>query len=164
MTDAWLSAGAAAAITNEATQRHPHETGGLLLGYVAPNGEPVVLDIIRPGPAAHHERDSFTPDHTWQVNQLKSQYVGSDGVLSYLGDWHSHPAGGPAPSRRDLATLSSIATDPAARAPRPLMGIVGLIDGAFQLQLWRWSPLTLGPWTIRARATSLNWNTAIIGP
>lgn len=41
----------------------PWETGGMLMGYVADNGDYVVTQLIGPGPNAKHSRYRFLPDN-----------------------------------------------------------------------------------------------------
>lgn len=103
---------------------YPHdETGGLLLGYWG-GDEVVVMTISGPGPQATRGPTWFEPDSSWQVDQLAQVYRDSGRVITYLGDWHTHPGGTAVPSRRDRKTLRSIRSAPGARQPRPLMGIV----------------------------------------
>ena len=139
----------------------PEETGGMLLGYTSPDGTRVVRDIIGPGPRASHAHATFEPDHTWQIKELERQYLQSDGVLSYLGDWHSHPGSTGTPSWRDLGTMRLIASTEEARAPQPLMGIVEVwAEGPSRLRMWSWDPLELFGVTVWPRATELQYGTA----
>jgi integrative and conjugative element protein (TIGR02256 family) len=101
------------------------ETGGLLLGYRA-EGELVVVDATGPGPNACHRRFSFNPDGCWQREQLAKIYRETDGVLTYLGDWHTHPGGLPLPSAQDKATAAAVAAAPRARTANPLTLIAGI--------------------------------------
>jgi len=103
------------------------ETGGMLCGYLsAEDQEPVavVTEVIGPGPDALHGRYRFVPDGPWQRTQLAGVFRGSNGVTTYLGDWHTHPCGRGTPSERDRKTAEAIAKKRAARAPHPLMMIM----------------------------------------
>lgn len=120
---AWITSGAVARIAHEMGLYPDQETGGLLLGYWG-GDEVVVTTITGPGPDARHGRTWFEPDSSWQADQLAHLYRDSGRVVTYLGDWHTHPGGAPLPSRRDRKTLRRIRSTPEARAPRPLMGIV----------------------------------------
>ncbi len=125
MSVAWIRADALDEVRRHARDRHPLETGGLLLGWTDDaTGDAVVAAIVGPGPAAKHGRTSFLPDHDWQRAELARRYAGSGRVHVYLGDWHTHPNGSGRPSGRDRRTLASIAAAPLARAPRPLLAIV----------------------------------------
>lgn len=108
------------------------ETGGLLAGYWT-NDEVVVTDVIGPGPAAKHDRFNFEPDYRWQSEVIGSFYDENEGRLTYLGDWHTHPAGTTDPSSLDIKTIRNIADNKAARAARPLMLILGNTLDVFSL-------------------------------
>ncbi len=161
MSSLWIAVGAADRLNQLAATAGPEETGGLLLGYTSPDGSRVVRDVIGPGPQANHARATFEPDHAWQTAELGRRYLDSDGVLGYLGDWHSHPGAAGVPSWRDLGTMRLIARTKAARAPRPLMGIVEVwADNPPCLRMWSWEPLRLAGAPIWPRATELPYRTA----
>lgn len=110
----------------EANLAYPAETGGVLLGYWAQGGaDAVVTHIVGPGPQATHGRNSFAPDSLHQIAQIARIYEETRHGVDYLGDWHTHPGATGSPSAKDRATLRRIATAKAARAPRPLMLILG---------------------------------------
>lgn len=60
---AWLSNAALQSMGSEASGAYPNETGGLLVGYIAPPTDIVVQSVIGPGPNTCHERARFRPDH-----------------------------------------------------------------------------------------------------
>lgn len=145
MSVAWIRAHALEEVRRCARDRHPLETGGLLLGWVHDaSGDAVVAEIVGPGPAALHGAASFLPDHEWQRAELARRYAASGRVHSYLGDWHTHPGGTGRPSVRDRRTLAAIAAAPSARIPRPLLAIVsGSPDGPVDAWRHRRRPLPL---------------------
>jgi integrative and conjugative element protein (TIGR02256 family) len=119
----------------EADVRAPRETGGILLGYVAPGTEPedvVVEAVLGPGPNAAHYAHRFEPDSAWQQQQLAQAYAESGRLTTYLGDWHTHPGGVAVPSRRDRRTARAIARSKSARMSRPIMLIL-----ASEHERWR---------------------------
>jgi integrative and conjugative element protein (TIGR02256 family) len=121
----WIAASVLRSLDAEATDRTPNETGGILLGYWSAAGrEAVVSDWIGPGPRARHARTSFIPDHEYQEAELARRYARSGRMLSYLGDWHTHPKGAPTLSARDIRTLRRIATTAEAGAPTPVMVVL----------------------------------------
>lgn len=161
MSSLWVAGSAVDRLHQLAAAAAPEETGGLLLGYTSSDGTRVVRDVIGPGLQASHAHATFEPDHEWQTAELEHRYLESDGVLGYLGDWHSHPGTAGAPSWRDLGTMRLIARTEAARAPRPLMGIIEVwADGPPRLRMWSWDPLGLLGVTIWPRATELQYRTA----
>lgn len=120
-----------------ATFSDPMETGGMLLGYVADNMDVVVSAIIGPGPNSSHSRYTFVPDAAYQQAELDRHYRATDGLETYLGDWHTHPGGQCIPSREDKRTLARIATTPSARIEHPVMAIAGYSTGRWELGVIR---------------------------
>jgi len=133
---AWVSETCLESITAEARRWFPLETGGVLMGYWAPNGSEVVIThSIGPGPAAKHRDSSFEPDAVYQQERIEEIYAESGRVHSYLGDWHSHPRPSEQLSRRDKRTLYRIGTHRGARTPTPIMGVMTKRRG-WDLILW----------------------------
>ncbi|WP_017842812.1 Mov34/MPN/PAD-1 family protein [Methylotuvimicrobium buryatense] len=125
MSHLWISETAFRDMVEEANRACPMETGGVLVGYFAEFGEPVVFAAIGPGPNAIHLKNRFMPDHTWQCEQLEGIFQKSSGTWVYLGDWHTHPDCSARMSRLDQRTLRSIAKFKQAENPKPLMLIGG---------------------------------------
>jgi integrative and conjugative element protein (TIGR02256 family) len=122
----WLSSKVRSFLEAEADAKCPEESGGVLLGYWA--GEPacpVVTQAVGPGPKAIHDRCWFIPDYEFHEREVSRLYSDSKGTLQYMGDWHSHPGVSGRLSKKDRSTLLRIAKARAARAPRPLMLILG---------------------------------------
>lgn len=138
---AWVAQSVFQTMSDLAKLYQPRETGGCLLGYwVKPLGEVVVSDIVGPGPKAYHSRNRFVPDNEWQTAEIGGIYVNSGYLVSYLGDWHSHPGYASASlSWRDRITLRRIATHPPARAPHPIMGIIAKDDESWFWRIWCYS-------------------------
>ncbi len=79
------------AIVTETADKHPVETGGVLLGYVLDTGVWVVVENIAPGYLARHRLAEFSYDRdftTYLANVVNRQY---EGELRILGLWHRHP-------------------------------------------------------------------------
>lgn len=110
---------------NEAGDKHPLETGGVLSGYWADADQVVICSASGPGPLASHQRHRFCPDHDFQTEWIADRYHSGAGVETYLGDWHTHPGARTAtPSWTDRTTLRRIARSAEARAPEPLAVIL----------------------------------------
>ncbi len=92
------------------------------------NADVVITDVIPTGPRAVRRRGRFVPDGEWQQRRLEGLYEESGRVTTFLGDWHTHPHSGARPSRIDLRTFRTVANQKEARAPFPLMLIIGLWD------------------------------------
>jgi integrative and conjugative element protein (TIGR02256 family) len=128
----------------EADRISPQETGGVWMGYWGDNGDVVVTEIIGPGPTARHDADRFMPDHDFQEAEIARVYEDSGGMVTYLGDWHSHPDAAAYLSRKDRSTLRRIADDPASQISRPLMAVLSGGD-PWELVVWEyWEPIIPG--------------------
>ena len=87
----------------------PNETGGLLVGAVNMKWQQIHVVRVLPAP-----KDSKSCPYAFvrgvtdvpQIIQSISERTG--GMLSYVGEWHSHPAGGSEMSAQDLATVKKI--------------------------------------------------------
>jgi len=88
----WLAHKVVEQMILEAEQKAPLETGGLLAGYFSKNDkETVVTDIIGPGPMSVHKMTTYKPDYSFHRDEIGQIYDNSNGEISYLGDWHTHP-------------------------------------------------------------------------
>lgn len=125
----WIAGSAIAAMQQLGEERYPCETGGMLLGYEADNGEAVVTTIIGPGPAAKHRRYGFVPDAKFQQAALEECFFITNGRETYLGDWHTHPRGTCELSLLDRRTLARIAETPTSRTRHPIMAILAGVPG-----------------------------------
>ena len=137
MRQAWILSGLLEQLFVEANDKFPVETGGILMGYRAKDSnEPVITDLVGPGPKAKHERENFSPDYDFQCSEVARIYEASGRIITYLGDWHTHPNGSGAMSGKDRRTLYSIAGDSSLRAPVPLMLILASGDPEWAPHLW----------------------------
>lgn len=116
----WLEAGALAFIRSESQRRAPKETGGVLLGYSA--GDDVVVRMATgPGRKSKHRLSSYLPDSEFDRAEIARIYEETQGIITYLGDWHSHPKGGTGLSEDDIITLANISNFEPARVTAPVM-------------------------------------------
>lgn len=127
-----------------AQQKFPLETGGMLVGYIADDGTPVVTSIIGPGPGATHKRFKFVPDGAFQQSLLEMHYWETNGRETYIGDWHTHPKGSPSLSFLDRKTLARIALTPASDISNPIMVILGGGKESWQLGAARFNSIEKG--------------------
>lgn len=136
---AWVSEAVLEAMEEEAREKSPMETGGVLIGYWANDSDEVVIThATGPGPEATHRAHQFIPDARFQRDEIARIYRASQRLHTYLGDWHTHPRGSLRLSPRDVRTLASIAATPAARASVPLMAILAGED-SWVLAVWRYT-------------------------
>ena len=136
MTKVWIRSDVILRLHEEANDKAPLETGGVLLGYTGRDcGEYVILRVLGPGPCAIHKRERFVPDHDYHLREISNLYARSGHRLTYLGDWHTHPFGSTTLSRRDERTLQRIAKYGPARIATPLMLIMGGHD-LWEMRVW----------------------------
>jgi integrative and conjugative element protein (TIGR02256 family) len=122
---AWIELHAFAELKRQGSDTMPFETGGCLMGYWAKEfTEVVITHIIGPGPHAAHGKFYFFPDSSWQDEEIAKIYSDTDRLITYLGDWHSHPADNSSLSFIDKWTMMRIGQHKAARVKSPLMGVI----------------------------------------
>jgi integrative and conjugative element protein (TIGR02256 family) len=163
-TCVWFARDVIDAMRSEAERTYPRETGGVLLGYSdAANNDSVVRALVGPGQRAQHGRWSFVPDHEYHEREVARLYAVSGRIWTYLGDWHSHPAGPLSLSLTDRLTMGRIARSAAARASHPIMTIISgtpeskgtdvrVRDSLIALGTWQ-----LGAWRTRDTPSSWGW-------
>lgn len=115
-----------------AQEAHPNEAGGVLIGVFG-DGRPWVSRVIRIIPAHRPWPDRFVipPGLT---PAIVAEQRNRDCRLGYLGDWHTHPAD-VAASGTDRASLIRVAADPQAGVVHPLLVVVRLHAGAWDLDV-----------------------------
>ena len=121
----------------EASTQAPLETGGVLMGYFGKSeNTPVILWATRAGSQADHGRDYYRPDCEFDESQIATMYKRSHQQISYLGDWHTHPAPCARLSHRDKRALRRIAVCKSARVGTPLMLVLSY-DGQWDVAVWQ---------------------------
>ncbi len=134
---AWFAKSAVREMLAEADRVFPLETGGVMMGYWAESrDEVVVCHVTGPGPLAVHSEHAFVPDGDYQESEIARIYKESGRVHSYLGDWHTHPREGVYLSRKDVGALRKISGFAEARAPVPIMAVLGGGDPEWLLGTW----------------------------
>lgn len=116
-----------AAMTQQARQAAPNETGGILVG----RQDKDILRVVAmsdAGPNAVCTPERFERDGPYCQRFLERVVTEHGGGIDYVGDWHSHPTSAALPSLRDLESLASIAKDPAYLTDVPIMLIIGLLN------------------------------------
>ena len=111
-------------IVKQTDAYYPLETGGMLLGYLRENNY-YVLDLIEAGPGAVHGENFFLPDGKYQQPILEQKFHKSNGLITFIGDWHSHPNGESYLSNLDMKTLKDISEDEGSQITCPIFIIIG---------------------------------------
>lgn len=79
------------AIIQESFDKHPVETGGILLGHILDNGIWIVMEVLPPGMNSIFEHAYFEYDSVF-VNYIKDTVANQyQKPLELLGLWHRHP-------------------------------------------------------------------------
>lgn len=99
------------------------ETGGILIGYKDKIGNHVITHATGPGPKAYHGITYFEADNKYCQNILNKIFDLTEGALTFLGDWHTHPWGALKLSSRDIKTFKELAIDKRFGTPEPIMVI-----------------------------------------
>jgi integrative and conjugative element protein (TIGR02256 family) len=123
-------------VINDEIKKCPiRETGGILIGYKSDNSI-VVTNAIGPGPNAKHSFFNFKRDVKYCNEKLLQYFKESKGVLTYLGEWHTHPFGRPIPSQQDDKEMYGITKTEIYQNDTPILIIgrnkkKGLVLGSF---------------------------------
>jgi len=104
----------------------PHETGGTLAGRYSDDSR--VAEVTR----ALAAPKGAPAGKTWFVRPsddedpaLHQLFLRSKGQIRYIGEWHTHPGGILAPSRRDVATLQDLAISSEVASDTPILLLIG---------------------------------------
>ncbi len=151
---AWLSKPVQSFLVTEAKSKDSLETGGILMGYFASENVPVILHATGPGPNAIHHHNYYLPDQKFDEAVIATVYEKSDREITYLGDWHTHPASFPELSGRDKRTLRRIARYKLARVEKPLMLLLS-DKGCWDVLLWQGNLKKTSLWNKQLSITKL---------
>ena len=86
------------------------ETGGALFGFDGGAlGPPLITHAGTPGPAAVRKGDFFLRDRAHAQDEADAAYA--ECCARWIGEWHTHPAGLPQPSQRDITSYLAHLSD-----------------------------------------------------
>jgi hypothetical protein len=94
--------------------------GGWLLGYRVGSS----LVVTHATPPTRGTPFGVTISGAGHRPAFDALWDATAGRVTFLGDWHSHPAGPDSPSARDRAAVIQIAEDPDFKTLEPLIAIV----------------------------------------
>ena len=133
-------------LASEACLGQP-EAGGILLGaYRGPDIE--ATGLTRPGPTDVRRLHSFTRADPLHETANVRAWERSGGTISYVGEWHTHPAGGITPSSIDVRSWRG----EARRCGRPMVFAL-VVPGAWGIFVVR--PMWM--FSSNARLTFQEW-------
>lgn len=97
------------------------ETGGVLIGRYAEDGDVAHVEMASPPPGdSSAGLDWFERGKNGLAELLREQWNLPQRRF-YVGEWHFHPIGGAEPSPQDRQQMVQIAQDPNYRCERPLL-------------------------------------------
>ena len=109
-----------------------NESGGIILGSQSETGlDFVVKDMTLPSPT-----DDFGPYHYMRDKEAANKLIAkawkeSDGIINYLGEWHTHNESLPHPSYVDKDLMRQVAKNGSCLFDRAFMIILGYRGAAF---------------------------------
>ncbi len=117
-------------------QALPSETGGVILGFIDQHPHRIyVVDILDAPFDSEESCSSFVRGTDGLLGILKEAQQRTAGIVSYLGEWHSHPPGcGAIPSCLDLRLIDYLSRQLADDGQPALMAIAGERETSFVLR------------------------------
>ena len=108
----------------------PEETGGVLLGmWDLIHRIVYVADTIPAPPDSRRRATSFIRGCEWLLERVANAGIATNGMLQYVGEWHSHPNGyGTAPSSDDRKVFQWITERTAEDGYQPVMAILSELE------------------------------------
>jgi integrative and conjugative element protein (TIGR02256 family) len=114
----------------------PNETGGVLLGYIDRKLQSIfVVDILSAPSDSMGNSSGFTRGVEGLKEQIEKAQTRTANVVSYIGEWHSHPPGISAnPSEQDIKLLTTLAETLKPDGLPGLILIVGKAEETWSIQ------------------------------
>ncbi len=125
-----------ATIAQWAVDACPSETGGILIGHYSTDRRCARVTQALPAPVDSGSGPTWFHRGTDGLQQQLQHAWNVDDVY-YLGEWHVHPNGTPAPSAVDIQQMRAIARSPAYHCPEPLLLVLaGTPSHSWQIGLF----------------------------
>jgi len=126
----YIDTGVEAELRSLRKEAFQNETGGILLGYYDFNvGAAVVVAGLPAPPDSVSTPTSFKRGVAGVADAVAEAHRRTNGVVGYIGEWHSHPPGCSAsPSREDLIQLAHLANGMLADGLPAVQLIIGEED------------------------------------
>jgi integrative and conjugative element protein (TIGR02256 family) len=120
------------------TLRHrtlPNETGGIILGFMDQKIRKIyVVDFLDAPPDSISSPDSFIRGKEGLNEILAEVSRRTDGIVGYIGEWHSHPHISALPSEQDMGLINELAETLSTDGLPALMAVVAKDDIRFELK------------------------------
>ena len=103
-----------------------NEAGGIILGkYIPDRNKYIITDITVPSTKDKSGRLFFIRNKNVAQKSINELWKENNGVINYLGEWHTHPWANPKPSIPDLVFIKSLRKDKSNVWPELFMLIIG---------------------------------------
>ncbi len=103
------------------------ESGGILLGKKIQNHPTYVLtEISEPTKRDERKRFSFLRDKNSAQHIINQRWNETNGIVNYLGEWHTHPEYSPIPSQTDKKLICQVINDNSNVFTKVFLIIVGM--------------------------------------
>lgn len=136
-------------IEDEVLLKHPHETGGILIGIYDENLRLATIHSAT-GPTEDSRHNAMAFERGIIGINEKITFAQKEILpnLHYVGEWHSHPNNSPTPSYTDLKQMQTFAKHKQLGIKAPLLLIVGgqpwaKLEWLFSLHTYKREPLYL---------------------
>lgn len=117
-------------------QHEGPERGGVLLGKIYPEDKRIVIvGATEPGAGDCGTASTWFRDATRANRLIEEAWIESEGLVNYVGEWHTHAEDEPRPSRRDATTMRSLSR----RRPLASDGLILLIIGRGSISATYWA-------------------------
>lgn len=97
------------------------EGGGLLLGYVR-GSHLEIIEATIPTKFDRRFRTFFERMQELHEHIAQKRWADSNGLVRYIGEWHTHPQDYPSPSDTDLTEWQKLAVK--RKDKRPVLGLI----------------------------------------
>jgi len=130
----YLSANSLTKVKDELIKHYPNEFGGVFIGFK--NDDVIFISDILIPDKYENGRTVFVR-HPGSLNeQLSLIFNESQGKISYIGDWHSHPNAPATPSSTDLVAIKEIADSKNVNNSSPILMIIEISKEKFEPKIY----------------------------
>ena len=89
-----------------------NESGGVLLGKKELNNDTYVIsNITVPSIYDYSSKTSFIRNKDYTQQQINEIWEASNGIVNYIGEWHTHSVKDPIPSTTDNSLINQLYKD-----------------------------------------------------
>ena len=116
-----------------ARKHYPNEFGGLLIGFYANGNKDLIITNFLT-PKSFKASPVYFERETKDLQEALKAFYHSYPSKYYVGEWHSHPGGGTAPSNKDIKAMKQISECEGVSINKPVLCIIGYTKQEFQIQ------------------------------